>query len=420
MKKTHSIWRIIIYASVGTVVLFLAVFYGLRGVTPEKAKEVSYATAAEVGGKCYDCHSTATPGVTEKYAHSKHVTRLVSCQDCHNPNVENAAVVEHEGFKMVAKPTPKNCASCHPAEAAQFDASNHAARSWYAVTGDKDFTPDQLAKYSLLDENGNPIDDGQPNMVAVVQGDDTTTLGCKKCHEIGQVREDGSVGNCTKCHLTHEFSIEQVRKPETCGQCHMGPDHPQIEIYQESPHGVLYSHQGDQWDWSAAAGTLTAVEIPAATCSTCHMSAFGGAPGTHNVGERLVWNLTPEIADKRVNWQNNRVNMVSVCLSCHNQNFIDEHFANADHLVTQTNEYVEKGQNIIASLLEDNLLTLNPLDSPIKYKMFELWHHEGRRARFGGMMAGPDYVQWHGVYEQHKHLLDMEEMADDIRAKAAR
>ena len=30
---------------------------------------------------------------------------------------------------------------------------------------------------------------------------------------------------------------------------------------------------------------------------------------------------------------------------------------------------------------------------------FELWHHEGRRARHGASMMGPDYTHWHGMYE---------------------
>ena len=68
---------------------------------------------------------------------------------------------------------------------------------------------------------------------------------------------DGSVGQCQKCHLRHEFSLEQVRKPETCNHCHIGPDHPQWEIYQESPHGISYLTGGDRWNWEAEPGTLT-------------------------------------------------------------------------------------------------------------------------------------------------------------------
>lgn len=48
----------------------------------------------------------------------------------------------------------------------------------------------------------------------------------------------GSIGNCSKCHLRREFFLAQVRKPEVCGQYHLGPDHPQDEIYKESAHGV--------------------------------------------------------------------------------------------------------------------------------------------------------------------------------------
>lgn len=70
--------------------------------------------------------------------------------------------------------------------------------------------------------------------------------------------------------------------------------------------------------------------------------------------------------------------MTSVCLSCHNQNFIDEHFAEADNLVTLTNEYVVEGKKIIDSLTEENLLTNDYLDSSIKYLMFKLWRYDGR------------------------------------------
>jgi hypothetical protein len=35
---------------------------------------------------------------------------------------------------------------------------------------------------------------------------------------------------------------------------------------------------------------------------------------------------------------------------------------------------------------------------------FELWHHEGRRARHGASMMGPDFTHWHGMYEVAKHF----------------
>jgi hypothetical protein len=39
------------------------------------------------------------------------------------------------------------------------------------------------------------------------------------------------------------------------------------------------------------------------------------------------------------------------------------------------------------------------MNEHLDYEYFEIWHHEGRRARHGAAMMGPDYVQWHGFYE---------------------
>jgi len=50
----------------------------------------------------------------------------------------------------------------------------------------------------------------------------------------------GSLLKITACHQRHEFSVAQARQPENCGKCHMGPDHPQIEIFKESKHGINY------------------------------------------------------------------------------------------------------------------------------------------------------------------------------------
>jgi len=35
----------------------------------------------------------------------------------------------------------------------------------------------------------------------------------------------------------------------------------------------------------------------------------------------------------------------------------------------------------------------------IDWQYWELWHHEGRRARMGAAMMGPDYTWWHGIYD---------------------
>jgi hypothetical protein len=40
-----------------------------------------------------------------------------------------------------------------------------------------------------------------------------------------------------------------------------------------------------------------------------------------------------------------------------------------------------------------------PFDDEIEWTFYRLWHHEGRRARMGASMQGPDFVQWHGFFE---------------------
>ena len=42
--------------------------------------------------------------------------------------------------------------------------------------------------------------------------------------------------------------------------------------------------------------------------------------------------------------------------------------------------------------------------NPIDFTWYEIWHHEGRRARHGASMMGPDYTHWHGTYEVAKHF----------------
>jgi hydroxylamine dehydrogenase len=50
-------------------------------------------------------------------------------------------------------------------------------------------------------------------------------------------------------------------------------------------------------------------------------------------------------------------------------------------------------------LREAGKLTDLDFDEQIEWTFFLLWHHEGRRARHGAAMMGPDYVQWHGFFE---------------------
>jgi hypothetical protein len=251
------------------------------------------------------------------------------------------------------------------------------------------------------------------NALFALEGPAITEFACVACHKIGRPAADGSIGECQQCHLRHEFSLEQARKPETCNHCHIGPDHPQWEIYHESPHGIAYATGGENWNWEAEPGTLDVTDFPAPTCATCHMSGFGGAATTHDVGERLTWYLFAPISERRPSWQDNRVRMQGVCFECHNQNFIDTLYTNADAGTEAINEWVVESNEIIAPLQENGLLTDAPFDEPIDFTHFNFWHHWGRTAKFGMWMQGPDYTQWHGAYEMLHDKAELIEMRDE-------
>lgn len=413
--------RMIISLGTGTVLAVGLLFLSYQlAIGPEglKANVPTLTAALGVNKGCVDCHDKKSPGVVQSYHDSKHSSRGVLCLDCHSPVPgQQTMTKDHENVALVAKPSPKNCAKCHGPVVAEFAKSNHAAKSWYAVDGAKDFTPAELKDNHLLDATGQPLKAGKANPVARLIGQTASAQSCKVCHAVGQKNKDGSFGDCTKCHLRHTFDVAQARKPETCAQCHLGPDHPQSEVYNESAHGTYYQANKEKYTMDAPAGTLTVKDFPAPTCATCHMSAFGSVKGTHNVGERLKWNLSPEIAIIRPGGVKNQATMNSICLNCHAQPSVTDVMDKADQTIELTNANVLKGKAIIADLRARGVLGTALFAYPIDFTYFELWHHEGRRARSGAVMGGPDYVNWHGIYEQQKALVELQTLAAEMKAK---
>ena len=422
MKMHQKVRRMVIFLGLGTILTVSLLFLTYLFVIGPNGLQTTIPTlsAATVGQNkaCVDCHQKNTPGVLQQFHDSKHSGKGVQCLDCHTQVAgQQAMVKDHHGVAIIATPTPNNCAKCHKAEVKEFAASSHAAKSWYSVEGAKDFTPAELATNHLLDPQGKPLNGGTANPVNTLIGKDASIASCKVCHAIGKKNLDGSFGDCTKCHLRHTFEVAQARKPETCGQCHLGPDHPQLEIYNESAHGAYYQANKEKFNMDAPAGTLTVKDFPAPTCATCHMSAFGSVKGTHNVGERLMYQLQPETAKVRANGLKNRETLNAICLNCHTQSFVTNELTKAGKIIDITNQNVAQGKKIITDLRSSGLLGTKAFQDPLDFTYFELWHHEGRRARFGAVMFGPDYVNWHGIYEQKKALVELQSKADELKMK---
>lgn len=403
---------------IGLVAVILVMGLGLLALTigrtagpaVEEAERVN--ALANSDNDCVVCHRRTTPGIVEQYGHSTMAAAEVSCEDCHEVEADYPGATEHEGTHVLGSPTAAMCERCHATEVAQFNQSRHALPAYVAMWGTEDLSEEHLAMYEAIPEGGF-APDKMRNALFAIEGPDVTRFACQGCHNVGAPAEDGSVGQCQKCHLRHEFSLEQARKPETCNHCHIGPDHPQWEIYQESPHGIAYATGGHNWHWEAEAGTLTVSDFPAPTCATCHMSGFGATGTTHDVGDRLTWYLFAPISERRPSWQDNKVRMQSVCQECHNTEFIDTFYTDADKLTEAINAWVVESNEVIAPLKEQGLLTDEPFDEPIDFTHFNLWHHWGRTAKFGAWMQGPDYVQWHGAYEILHEMAHLREMVDE-------
>ena len=382
---------------------------------------------------CVECHRVTTPGLFADWAKSEHADSNISCIDCHLVqdgdvdeakkhaqyyNRQDMPYGEQKYFAPVASiVTPKDCSRCHPDEVTQYSKSKHANTIEIIWKIDpwlnKGMNSDNERKVGCLNCHGTVIkidDEG------VIDPDTWPNAG------VGRVNLDGSLGSCTSCHTRHRFSTAEARRPEACDQCHMGPDHPQIEIFEEFKHGTMYHAYQDEYNFDAAPGTWTpGVDYRAPTCAACHMSGAGKVLTTHDVTERLSWETQAPLTVRpsefkpfpaKTDWKTERDKMKQICLNCHSISWTDAHYAGLDKAVEEYNEgYFKPAKAKLDELYGKGLLDKTKFfDEHLELQFYELWHHEGRRARMGVMMMAPDYAWWHGFYEcKHRFNQFMEE-----------
>lgn len=356
------------------------------------------AAAKAAGDNCAGCHQKENAGLYNQWKHSKHGDEGVECIDCHKADKKDVDAFEHHGAYIATLVTPKDCAACHPKEAEETMNSYHA-------------------------HAGEILESADAFLAHVAGGQPVAIVGCENCHGgkvkidpkspnklskeswpnsgIGRLNPDGSKGACNACHSRHSFSKEQARQPENCGKCHLGPDHPQKEIYEESKHGIAYRANREKLNLDSDSWVVGEDYYEAPTCATCHMSATKKQGLSHDVGNRISWTLRPPVAKHKDNWKAKRGNMQDVCLSCHQQQFIDGHYYQYDALVELYNEKFAKPATEIYNMIKKKGLLERKagFSNEIDWQYWELWHHEGRRARMGTAMMGPDYAWWHGIYD---------------------
>ena len=198
----------------------------------------------------------------------------------------------------------------------------------------------------------------------------------------------------------------------------MGPDHSQVEIYNESKHGALFNAGRADFNLHADPKHLTTADMPVPTCATCHMSGLEGLKVSHDVTERLSWYLFAPVSAKRPGYERGQDEMKEVCLKCHTQGHVEEFYEQAEAVVLATNEKVGEMQAMMAELREEGLVAAEPFSQPIQFLEFDYWHYFGRTAKHGAFMGGADFVQWHGNYELLKMMKEIEALAQELRAEA--
>lgn len=428
--------------------------------------------------QCVDCHAQSTPGQVEHWKGSRHAQKGVGCVECHKAEPDDADAFVHYGATIAAIVTPRDCGQCHPDEAREFAASHHAKAG--NILASLDNLLAEQVEGSRVPMNPHSPTPGRADEFAAVNGMASAQIGCQQCHGskvalrtkgggtvtvddlkpgrdgkpthpellanverrdgkplfasgswpnsgIGRMNLDGSLGSCSACHSRHDFSARRARQPENCGKCHLGPDHPQKEIYEESKHGVAYRDQKDAMNLDAKEWVLGVDYSQAPTCATCHMSgnSRNGGKVTHDPGERISWTNRPPVslvmdtdkdhaviketdperrrallADGGDGWQAKRQRMKDVCSNCHTPDYVDNFYKQYDDLVVLFNEKFSKpGAAIMQALRDAKLITPSDFDDEIEWTWYYLWHHEGRRARHGASMMAPDYAHWHGMYE---------------------
>jgi hydroxylamine dehydrogenase len=390
---------------------------------PLKEYRIVRSISEEAQG-CIGCHAGQNRGIVADWASSRHAHANISCLDCHVAGPADSDIskehLQYDKTPISVIVSPKDCSRCHPSEAAEYAKSKHAN------------TLELIWKIDPWLDNG-------------MNNDIERQTGCYHCHGsivkvdkgkfdsstwpnvgVGRINPDGSKGSCSSCHTRHKFSLSEARKPEACGQCHLGPDHPQVEIFNESKHGAIYHAEGDSWNWNAAPGIWTpGVDYRTPTCSVCHMSAVNDVAATHDVTERMAWEtqapLTVRPSDFKPwpaqnDWKKERQKMEKVCLACHSQAWTTGHFNRFDAAVVNYNDnYFKPMKKLIDELYEKKLLDNSKnLDEKLEIDMYELWHHEGRRARFGAAMMAPDYAWWHGFYELKKRCMKIQEEVEKL------
>lgn len=462
-----------IVAILGFFLLAALLIVAYRDSKRKLIEEMQVAIVTADSRACVDCHKNDSPALVKEWEHSRHAKVGIGCVECHTANRDDIDAWKHEGVYISSLVTPLDCAECHEKEYKEFANSPHSragqilfssdtvlAEQHVSIQGNivETVSSCQQCHGSIIkferDENGDIYRTG-PQKKPIIDPETWPNSG------MGRLNPDGSKGSCHACHSRHAFRAQLSRSPETCGKCHMGSSHPQIEIYNESKHGIAFNANIERMNLDKRGEWVLGRDYSAApTCATCHISSYMTAQGfveggSHDVGERISWTLLPTVSTKMnlvvykdgfkedypdskelpdigdevitiekfvknekivsrevtrevediIYWDDRRENMIGVCLNCHNDTYVDNFYEQFDNLVEIYNEnFAMPAKDFMDKLASDGVISPStPWEKEVQWIFWELWNHEGRLARHGASMMGPSITR-KGMEELSKNF----------------
>ncbi len=458
--------------------------------------------------ECISCHETVTPGIVADWRTSLHSRNtfaaaiskpapekrvsapdvpselqnvVVGCYECHSLNAANHKDnFEHFGYNINIVVSLKDCAVCHTTEAEEYQHSKkaHALENlrdnpvFYTlvntILGVKKIADNKISTIDATHFTRNETCFACHGTEVKVEGTITvsTDMGDVEIPKlkdwpnqgVGRINPDGSIGSCTACHPRHSFSIEIARQPQTCEQCHLEPDVPAYNIYEESKHGNIYESSKEKWNWENIPWKL-GTDFTTPTCAVCHNSLIVNPAGevianrSHDFGSRLwvrVFGLiyshpqpksgkTFEIKNKdglplpvtfsgteaddylitKGEQDTRKDNMEKLCTSCHGNNWVSSHFEKMDNTLQETDKMVAAATGLLSEAWSENLADkTNPFDETIEQMWVQQWLFYANSVRYSSAMSGPDYAAFkNGWWYLTKNLSDMHTLISQLRKK---
>lgn len=359
----------------------------------------SPAVAALATDDCLTCHQSKTPMAVALWQSSAHGGK-VTCSQCHGS--DHAAMLRGEGAVPAAV-----CGKCHEKALHEHSASRHGMglhSGWGCTRNLESRNP---AECRFCHEEGSTWPKTTVQCARFQkQSAEMREIGCNRCHRVES--------SCASCHTGHMTDAKIARDPGVCAKCHMGPDHPQWEMWQTSQHGTLYPVIGAQ---------------RAPDCQRCHMTK-----GTHNVSIGIT--ATPGgVPFPEPLYSQRRQEMLTICSECHAQGLAGRELTAADAVRVQSTALTVIADKIVWDLFDRGKLQPMPADRPphplsgqtlvtdsqllyeetsaIERLLFKMKKYDWAKAVKGAYHQNPAYAHWYGNAELKMDLID-------IRSEATR